>query len=902
MSPITAQLFDETAFAALASASAAERISLFRQVKEESDQRLDQLFAEGHPITPLIHARAWVMDQLLLQAWQLFAWPASAQIALVAVGGYGRGELHPHSDIDIMLLTADTPCPHTQELASQFITLLWDLGLNIGHSVRTLSQCSSEAADDLSVVTTLMESRTLVGDPALLAAVTQQISTEQMWPSAIFFLAKLEEQRSRHLKYNDTEYNLEPNVKTSPGGLRDIQTVLWVARRQFNFHSLEDLQRSGFLTDTEYSLFHSAREFLWQVRYALHVLAGREEDRLLLDYQRKIAEQFGYSDNEHLLAIEQFMQKYYRTVMGISKLCDLLSQYFEETILRDDESHPPLCLNKRFQVRAGYLEVTHPKVFRETPFALLEAFVLLAQNPEIKGVQSATIRLLRDSRHLIDENFRQDIRNTSLFIELFKSKEGIHMNLRRMHRYGILGRYLPEFGAITGQMQHDLYHIYTVDAHTLNLIKHLRKLRHPDFAEKFSLASAILARLPKPELIYLAGLYHDIGKGRGGNHSELGAVDAEAFCIRHRLPIWDTRLITWLVKSHLIMSATAQRKDISDPQEIHNFARLVGDQTRLDYLYVLTVADINATNPTLWNSWRAQLLRQLYSETRRALRRGLANPLDREEQISTRQSTALSLLCSEGVDADAVKKLWKQLGEEYFLRHSAGDVAWHTQAILEHANPKQPLVLIRESTYRETEGGTQLFIYAPNRIDFFAVTVAALDQLNLSTQDARIITASSGFTIETYIVLDADGERIGDNPEHIERIRQGVLDALLDTDNYPSIIQRRVPRQLKHFAFTPQVSIHNDAQGPHTVIEIIAPDRPGLLVRIARLLLAFELSLHSAKILTLGERIEDVFFITDQHEQPLSDPELCEQLYQALMEMLTTAEDLQPRSPALHGI
>lgn len=457
-----------------------------------------------------------------------------------------------------------------------------------------------------------------------------------------------------------------------------------------------------------------------------------------------------------------------------------------------------------------------------------------------------------------------------------------------MSRYGILGRYLPEFGRIVGQMQHDLFHIYTVDAHTLNLIKHLRKLRHPDFAEKYSLASAVIGRLPKPELIYLAGLFHDIGKGRGGNHSLLGADIAEEFGKLHQLPKADTRLITWLVRNHLVMSVTAQRKDISDPEEIHNFALLVGDQVRLDYLYVLTVADINATNPTLWNSWRAQLLRQLYSETRRALRRGLENPLEREEQISTRQATALSLLTEDGVAPQAVEQLWSQLGDDYFVRHSAGDIVWHTEAILQHGDSLEPLVLVRETTQREYDGGTQIFVYGVQRHDFFAVTVTTLDQLNLSTLDARIMTSKGHFSIETYIVLDAEGDRIGDDPERIQEIRTGLTTALRNPENFPAIIQRRVPRQLKHFSFTPQITIHNDAQRPYTIVEVIAPDRPGLLARIAGIFVEFNLSLVKAKIITLGERIEDVFFITDADGLPLSDPDLCHALQESMIAQLST--------------
>lgn len=371
-------------------------------------------------------------------------------------------------------------------------------------------------------------------------------------------------------------------------------------------------------------------------------------------------------------------------------------------------------------------------------------------------------------------------------------------------------------------------------------------------------------------------------------------MDAEQFCNRHKLPAWDTRLVVWLVQNHLVMSTTAQRKDLSDPQVIIDFAQQVGDETHLDYLYVLTVADINATNPTLWNSWRASLLRQLHTATQRALQRGLENPLGREEQIRQTQRAALDELVRNGGDPDEAEQLWAQLGDDYFMRHSASDVAWHTAAILAHGEDNGPLVLIKETTQREFEGGTQIFIYAPDQHDFFAVTVAAMDQLNLNIHDARIITSSSQFTLDTYIVLDADGTPIGDNRERIEEIRQGLIDAVRNPDEYLTIIQRHVPRQLKHFAFPPQVTIHNDTQRPQTIIEIIAPDRPGLLARVGQLFLAFDLSVQNAKIATLGERVEDVFFVTNANNQPLSDPQLCTQLQQALIAQLQQENEHQP--------
>ena len=866
-------------------------IAAFKKAIKQAREVLDQRFVQGHKVRRLIEDRAWFIDQILNQAWRQFRWSADADIALLAVGGYGRGELHPYSDIDLLILLENADQELFREPIEGFLTLLWDIGLEVGQSVRSVAQCAEEAAADLTVVTNLMESRTIAGPEHLRQRMREVTAPSKMWPSQEFYLAKRKERSLRHAKYNDTEYNLEPNVKGSPGGLRDIQTILWIARRHFDSLNLEAMAANGFQVESEYRVLAAAQEFIWKVRYALHMLAGRSEDRLLFDHQRRIAGLLGFIDSEGKLAVEQLMQHYYRTVMSVAELNDLIMQNFEEVILPTAEPGPAIAVNRRFHVRDGYLEAVDDNVFQRQPFAIMEIFVLLAQRPDIRGVRAATIRLLRESRHLIDDEFRGDIRNISLFIELFKSQDGIHSNLRRMHRYGILGMYLPEFGRIVGQMQHDLFHIYTVDAHTLNLIKHLRSFSKPGISEKFPLASETLEQLPKPELLYLAGLYHDIGKGRGGDHSVLGAVDAAEFCARHQLPKWDSQLVVWLVQQHLVMSTTAQRKDISDPEVIHEFAQLVGDQTHLDYLYVLTVADINATNPTLWNSWRASLLRQLYSSTKSALRRGLENPLDREEKICQTQTAALDLLLRNGIAQEDAEQVWSQLGDDYFLRHDGSDLAWQTEAILQHPDRSEPLVLLRESTQREFEGATQIFIYAPDQHDFFAVTVAAMNQLDLDIQEARIITSTSQFTLDTYMVLDTNGDPIGDNPQRIHDIRQGLISALKNPDDYMAIIQRRVPRQLKHFAFAPQVKIYNDPTDQFSILELSAPDRPGLLARLGQLFLEFDLSLLNAKIDTLGERVEDVFYLLDAQQQPLNDPTLRAQLQQAIISQLTDANE-----------
>ncbi|EAR63039.1 [protein-PII] uridylyltransferase [Neptuniibacter caesariensis] len=866
--------------------NAPSAIPVYKAALTKIREELDERFKNGEDIRKLIYGRAWEIDRLLQVAWEQFSWPLD-KIALIAVGGYGRGELHPHSDIDLLILLDDSIEPESfHDSISGFLTLLWDINLDIGSSVRNLSECYKEAQNDITIATNLIESRTLNGNDQLHTRMYEMVTSEGAWTDKEFFIAKLKEQKGRHQKTNNTEYNLEPNLKNSPGGLRDLQTIGWVAKRHFGSTYIRDLVSDGFLTETELDILNKGELYLWSVRYAMHMLCKRREDRLLFDHQRSLAEFFGYEDEEGKLAVEQFMAKYYRIAMAMSEFNDMLLQHFDEAILRADEEQVIVPLNNRFQIHNDFLEVTYETVFEHHPFALMELFVLLAQNTQIKGVRASTIRLIRDNRHKVDDEFRSDIRNTSLFMELLRSPERVSTELKRMTRYGILGRYLPEFGRIIGQMQHDLFHIYTVDAHTMKVIQKCRQFRHNDYREEFPICHRIVNQLPKIELLYIAGLFHDIAKGRGGDHSELGAVDAIEFCQSHYLGKWDTHLVSWLVENHLLMSMTAQRKDISDPEVIHTFAQQVRDVVHLDYLYVLTIADINATNHSLWNSWRATLMRKLYTDTKRALRRGLENPINKEDRIEQIQNEALVLLQRQGVNGDDIEKLWSSIGDDYFLRETAQSISEHTKAILEHLNPDEPLVLIRQTSHRVFEGATEIFIYSADIKNLFAATVAAMDQLHLNIQDARIIVTDSGEVLNTYTVLSDDNTPLSENPDHLKSIKQRLIEELDDPNDYPEIIQRRVPRQMKLFATPTQVFLSNDAIAHQTVLEVITPDRPGLLARIGGIFAAHNLSVRKAKIASVGERVEDFFFITDEQGLPISDPELCQQLQNEICQQL----------------
>jgi [protein-PII] uridylyltransferase len=858
-----------------------DAVATFRGALERGDRELKERFAADEPVEPLVRDRALLVDIVLVRAWALHVGAHAQDLALVAVGGYGRGELHPCSDIDVMVLLPKTDSSPWQSGLERFLTFLWDIGLEVGHSVRTIDDCQRESLADISVATTLLEARLLAGPEPLYAAMKKALAPDHIWSAADFYEAKVKEQQQRHARFHDTAYNLEPNVKASPGGLRDIQTIAWVAKRHFGAETLDQLADHGFLTRNELRKLKAAQGFLWKIRFALHVLTGRREDRLLFDHQIRLAKQFGYEDATYTLAVEQFMQRYYRTVMDISLLNEMLLQLFREAIV-SPETRAPAPLNARFQIRNDYLEVVNDDVFMRAPSAMLELFQLVQQHPEVRGVRAATIRSLQRHLWLIDEEFRQNPRHHRLFLEILREPEGVTRALRRMNLYGVLGRYIPAFGRIVGRMQYDLFHAYTVDAHTLFVLRNLRRLGLQRFDHEFPKMSQLFRTLARPELAYLAALFHDIAKGRGGDHSELGAVDAEAFCLEQGLSKYDARLVAWLVRNHLLLSVTAQKKDITDPEVVNEFARKVGDQTHLDYLYVLTVADVRGTNPKLWNAWKASLFEDFYERTKRALRRGLESPLGEEELIAETQQEAREILKRDGVPGSEVERVWKTFTGQYFLRHTAEEIAWHTSLLAgRDAFDEEPLVAVRQETGR---GGTAIFSYVPRRHNSFARATAVLDQLGLTILDARITPTANGFSVETYLVLEDTGGAITDRTR-IHEIEQGLWRSLRDDGKASLTVTRRAPRQVRMFATATQIAWSADDRNARTVLELVAGDRPGLLSEIGKVFMRERIQIHGARIVTVGERAEDVFYVTDADDRPL-DPAARSRVQGALVEAL----------------
>jgi [protein-PII] uridylyltransferase len=641
----------------------------------------------------------------------------------------------------------------------------------------------------------------------------------------------------------------------------------WVAKRHFGVDALDDLLDHGFLGAGQLRRLNNGQAFLWRVRFALHVLTGRREDRLLFDHQVRLAEMLGYEDATYTLAVEQLMQRYYRTVMDLSRLNEMLLQLFEEAILMDPDAQPQ-PLNERFQVKNGYLQTVDENVFLDDPSSLLELFMLLQQNPEIRGVSAYTIGLIRRHLYLIDEEFRQNPRNHRLFLAILRAPAGVTHELRRMNLYGVLGLYIPAFGRIVGRMQYDLFHTYTVDEHTLFVVSNLRRFALTRFDHEYPHCSRIMQSIEKPEIAYLSGLFHDIAKGRGGDHSELGAVDAEAFCLEHGMSKYEARTVAWLVLHHLALSTTAQKQDIGDPDVINTFAAHVGDQTHLDYLYVLTVADVRGTNPKLWNSWKASLFRDLYELTSRALRRGLENPIDREQLILEKQAEARKILREAGIGEQQIADIWSLLDERYFLRHRSSEIAWHTEWLADSDTSSEiGLVDVRRQPGGE---GVEAVLYTPRKKHTFAHATAVLDELGMTIVDARVVPLENDYSLDSLIFMELD-KRMDIDESRMTKIRRSLTRVLTSSDDDVARVTRTLPRQARMFTTKTGVDFNSETTRGLTVMELVAADRPGLLSKVGQVFIEQGVDIDAAKVMTIGERAEDVFYISDESGAALGD-------------------------------
>ncbi|WP_172379911.1 bifunctional uridylyltransferase/uridylyl-removing protein GlnD [Vibrio sp. Vb339] len=832
-------------------------------------------FLNHHPVTDLVLLRSEYMDLLLNRLWENFGFNKLPHISLVAVGGYGRGELHPLSDIDILIVSQKTLPPALGEKVSQFITLLWDLRLEVGHAVRTIAECLEIGIDDLTVATNLQESRLLCGSEDTFQELKLKIHSDSFWPSETFYKAKIQEQRERHARYHDTTYNLEPDIKSTPGGLRDIHTLSWVARRHFGATSLLEMSKYGFLTDAEYRELVECQDFLWRVRFALHIELRRYDNRLTFAHQAQVAEHLGYS-GEGNRGVEMMMKEFYRTLRRVAELNKMLLKLFDQAIINGGQTQDAEILDDDFQRRGSLIEARKPALFQARPETILDMFIHIANDSTIEGVSPPTLRQLRTARRRLNRFLHTIPEARDKFMDLVRHPNALHKAFSLMHKLGVLSAYLPQWSQIVGQMQFDLFHVYTVDEHSIRLLKHINRFGQIENHDKHPICCEVYPRVQKKELLILAAIFHDIGKGRGGDHSEIGAVEAYSFCIEHGLSKPEAKQVAWLVQNHLLMSVTAQRRDIYDPDVITEFAKKVRDEESLELLVCLTVADICATNPELWNSWKRTLLAELFHSTQRALRRGLENPVDVRDRIRHNQQMASALLRKEGFTAREIEVLWQRFKADYFLRHTHKQIAWHCEHLLRLEGPSQPLVLISK---KATRGGTEVFVYCKDQAALFATVVAELDRRNFNVHDAQVMVSKDGHVLDTFIVLDQHGEAI-DEARH-KAVAKHLTHVL--ADGRPTKIKtRRTPRNLQHFKVKTLVEFLPTKSKKRTLMELRALDTPGLLAQVGATFAELDINLHGAKITTIGERAEDLFILTSEAGGRLS-----EEQEQALRERLT---------------
>jgi len=835
---------------ALVPADPAAMVRRWRDELKSGRAALEAAFRTRSDTPILLREHARLVDRVLVGIWEEQG--ATADVALVAVGGYGRGQLFPHSDVDVLILLPRALDREGTPFVERFIGLLWDIGMEIGHSVRTVADCEAEMAGDITVKTSLLEHRLIKGSRALFAEFRRAFAAAM--DVRAFYEAKVLEQQQRHLKHHDTAYNLEPNVKESPGGLRDLQTVIWIARAAGLGHSWRELAKAGLMTMSEARTVSRQERFIGALRARLHYLAGRREDRLVFDQQNALAREIGLVNTAARQASEQLMQRYYRAAKLVRQVNVILLQNLHARLVPTTALPSPL--DDDYQVVDELLDVRAEDLFERQPSAMLDAFLALQRHPELKGMSARTLRALWRNRNRVDARFRNDSGNRARFLQVFREPRGITHELRRMNLYGILGHLLPPFGRIVGQMQHDLFHVYTVDEHILMVIRNLRRFCEPQHAHEYPLCSRLIADFERKEVLYLAGLFHDIAKGRGADHSLLGEREARRFCRRHGLLAEDTELAAWLVRQHLFMSAVAQKQDTTDPDVVAAFAAKVRTDRRLVALYLLTVADIRGTSPKVWNAWKGKLLEDLFHVTRARLADATGAPT-LADSLQQRQAEARRLLRLYAIRDGAEQKLWSRLDSVYFQRHTAEEIAWHARHLYFRVDGTVPVVRARLS---RADAGLQVVVYLPDQQNLFARICGFFGHSGLSILEAKIHTTRHGYALDTFAVHDP----FNPNASYRETIQlvefelKRVLEEQRPLEPPPS---GRVSRRLKHFPLSPEVRIFPDDKEVHYILEIVAGDRPGLLAQIAYTLAAAQINVASAKINTLGERAEDVFLI-----------------------------------------
>jgi len=813
-------------------------------------------------ILNILNARSNINDALILYTSEKFN-ISNDEISLIAVGGYGRKEFYPKSDTDLLILINDQKKDQHKKNISHFLAYLWDIGIEVSHSTRTIKECITEGSRDISIATTLLESRYISGSKKMFENLIKTIDeSKSFWSNKDFYQEKVDEQIKRHLQFNNTAYNLEPDIKNGPGSLRDLHTIFWLCKKFLGIDQIEELLNHNILTEKQLQQLINSRNFLSLIRYSLHSETKRAENRLLFEYQKKLAKQLNYEDQDHLIGVEIFMQDYYKSASTISRMNEIILQTLKQQFLEISENKVK-DINQNFQIKNQLVGLKDDISFKDKPALLLEIFLLFQKNKDIEGIDAKTIGLITNNLQLINKDFRRKIEHKEIFLEILKAPEGVTHELRRMNLYGVLGHYVPAFGLIEGRMQYDLFHAFTVDEHTLFVVSNLRRLALTRFNHEFPEDSQKMQAIESPEILYIAGLFHDIAKGRGGDHSIIGAEEAEVFCLDHGLTNYDSKVVSWLVMNHLVFSLTAQKKDIYDPNVIRDLALLIGDELRLDYLYLLTVCDVRATNPTLWNSWKKRLFDDLYLLTKKALREGLEEPIDKEELIREKISLTKNELNNH--EFQNVENFLSYFDDDYFIKFNMNEILKQSLVMINRNIPNKAQDIIDISAI-DNEDYFYAFVFTQIDNESFYKITSIFEQEGVSVRDAKVVRVNEEYCIYSFYFdhMRTMKDEINQKNEAINKyINEAMASDSFSAQSSSQILSRR----LRSFDKKVDISFSEDLIHNRTVMEITCIDRPGLLSNISKIFKEESIWIQSAKIATIGEKADDIFYLNNSKKE-----------------------------------
>ena len=821
-----------------------------------NELNLIKLFLKKRDSHSYLVAHSLLVDQILNNLWQALEFKDDA--SLIACGGYGRQELFPFSDVDLLILIPKKVNRALNQKIEQFITLAWDIGLRIGHSVRNIDETKREIKRDITIHTNLLESRYLDGDKTLYKHLNIIIH-DSINPTQ-FYEAKLKEQDHRHLKYNQSAYQLEPNIKESPGGLRDLQMIQWVGKSSISKFSIEHLKQKKYLDTQNYRKLIKTDLFFKNLRILLHITAQQNEDRLLFDYQNQLALLLKYKKTTHKKRSELLMRDVYESINFVTFINEVLLKKMNPKKIQKITQIP----DSKFLINNNYwLEINPRYQSRDITPHIFDVFITFQKYNKLKSLGPNLLTILNDAANKINSRFRKDKKQQDKFLSILKSNNKVNRSLRIMNKCNLIGAYIPAFGKIVSQMQHDLFHIYTVDEHILNVIRNLRRFSKEELKHEFPDCYDLFKSYTHKHILYLAALFHDIAKGRGGDHSELGAKDVDAFSKLNHLSEHEQSLIKWLVRSHLIMSHTAQKLDLSDPKVIQEFSDKVRNKENLVSLYLLTVADIRATSPYVWNQWKATLLKNLFQYTLNYFEQ---NNQSHADTITRRKVKAASILGAYNIENNHYKTLWKSFGENYFYKYTEEEIAWQTRLLFSHTAPVKPIVRVR---HRPNGEGIEVLIYQKNTARIFSKTCHFFDEIGYNVAAAKIFTTQHDYALNLFDLLDANPKSV--SYEGLFKFIENELRVRLENEKTmaPKKLSEK-SRQATHHFFDTKVSILQIKNSHIYQLDVITDDRNGLLSVISDQLLEEGVSINHAKINTLGSRAEDTFLITYKNNQLLT--------------------------------